>query len=57
MQRVPSPSPTLPGILRSTLEHIAADTEINPDDSSLRRLKLSILRALAELEVRKANAA
>ena len=55
MKRVPSP--TLPDILRTTLEHIEADTEVAPDVPTLRRLKQSILRALADLEIRKTNAA
>jgi hypothetical protein len=50
-------TPSLAEILRNTLECIERDMEITPDDPALTRLKQAILRTLADLEIRKANAA
>jgi len=49
-------APTLAKILRTTLERLESDREITRDDPRLRRLKRSILQALADLEIRKATA-
>ncbi len=51
------PSPTLANVLRRTLARLCSSPEVDRDDPALRMLKRSIVRALAELEVRKADTA
>ena len=49
-------SPGLIEILRATLEKLEQSNESGQNDSALRELKASILRAIAELEVHKSAA-
>jgi hypothetical protein len=49
-------SPGLIELLRSTLEQLESSPDIRKDDAAMRELKNSILRTLAELEVRKSAA-
>ena len=50
-------TPSFAEILRNTLECVERDMEVTPDDLALRRLKHAILCLLADLEIRKSNAA
>lgn len=50
-------SPTLVEVLRSTLRRLEDAPDIDPNDPKLQEFKTMILRSIAELEVRKANAA
>jgi hypothetical protein len=50
-------APGLIEVLRSTLERLERSPEVKYDDSAFRELKSSILRAIAELEVKKSAAA
>lgn len=50
-------TPSLAEILRTTLECVERDMEVSPDDPALRHLKQAILYLLADLEIRKDNAA
>jgi hypothetical protein len=50
-------TPSLAEILRTTLEGVERDMEISPDDPALLRLKQAIVYLLADLEIRKENAA
>jgi hypothetical protein len=52
--RIPSP-PTLIDLLRSTLKQMERDEEFSSDDPAALELKASLLRAIAELELRKAD--
>jgi hypothetical protein len=49
-------SPSLIELLRSTLEQLESSPELQKNDAAMRELKSSILRTLAELEVRKSAA-
>jgi hypothetical protein len=49
--------PSLIDVLRSTFKQLEQTIELRPDDPALRELKRSILTAIAELEVRKSEAA
>jgi hypothetical protein len=50
-------SPGLIEVLRSTLEQLERSPERRHDDAAMRELESSILRAIAELEVKKSAAA
>ena len=52
--RIPSP-PNLVDLLRSTLKLMEQDEDFSPDDPAALELKASILRAIAELELRKTS--
>jgi hypothetical protein len=52
--RIPT-APTLIDLLRSTLKQMERDEEFSPDDPAAMELKASLLRAIAELELRKAG--
>jgi hypothetical protein len=51
----PPPPRDLIDVLRLTLEQVEKSESLNPDDKSLRELKSSIARTLAELELSKAR--
>jgi hypothetical protein len=51
------PSPALIQLLRSTLQRLEESSGLDPDDPKLIEFKNSILRAIAELEVQRSNAA
>ena len=51
------PSPALIQLLRSTLQRLEESSGLDPDDPKLVEFKNSILRAIAELEVQRSNAA
>jgi len=50
-------SPTIIDLLRSTLERLEADPHLDATEPKLQELKGSILLAIAELEMRKQDAA
>ncbi|HEX9201774.1 MAG TPA: hypothetical protein VF865_19610 [Acidobacteriaceae bacterium] len=50
-------SPAFLEVLRSTLERVEHTLELAPDDPKLIEFKRSVLRAIAELEMRKSDAA
>jgi hypothetical protein len=47
------PSPTLIEVLRSTLVGLEGSREFNVDDPALREFKRSLLRLIADLQLRK----
>ena len=51
----PPPPRDLIDVLRLTLEQVEKSESLNPDDKSLKELKSSIARTLAELELSKAR--
>lgn len=53
----PPALPTLIDLLRSTLKRLEETPGVGPDDPKLVEVKNSILRSIAELEVRKQDAA
>jgi len=53
MDAVDRPSPNLVQILRSTLRRLEQSTEFSSDDLALRELKHSVLRLIADLQLRK----
>ena len=53
----PSPSPKLIELLRSTLRRLEEESGLDPNDPRLQEFKNSILRSIAEMEVRKQDAA
>ena len=46
------PSPNLMEVLRSTLESLERSTEVSYDDSALQEFKRSLLRTIADLQLR-----
>jgi hypothetical protein len=52
-QSFPSPSPKLIELLRSTLKRLEVELGMEPNDPKLLEFKDSILRSIAEMEVRK----
>lgn len=46
--------PALVDLLRSTLRRLEASEDLRPDDPALLEIKSHILRAIAELEIRRA---
>jgi len=50
-------SPTIIDLLRSTLERLEADKDLDASDPQLQDLKSSILLAIAEMEMKKQDAA
>jgi hypothetical protein len=50
-------SPNLRDLLRSTLRKLEENPELDPNDPQLQYLKGTILRSIAELDVRKLDAA
>jgi hypothetical protein len=53
MDAVHRPSPNLVQILRSTLLRLEQSREFSPDDLALREFKRSVLRLIADLQLRK----
>ena len=53
MDAVDRPSPNLVQILRSTLQRLEQSREYAPDDLALREFKRSVLRLIADLQLRK----
>lgn len=51
----PPPPRDLIDVLRLTLEQLEKSESLNPDDKSLKELRSSIARTIAELEVAKAR--
>ena len=49
------PSPNLMEVLRSTLESLERSTEVNHDDAALQEFKRTLLRMIADLQLRKDN--
>jgi hypothetical protein len=43
------------GVLHSTLEGLETDDEFSPNDPAVKRLKVSLVRTLTEMEIRKAT--
>ena len=52
-QSYPSPSPKLIELLRSTLKRLEEELGMEPNDPKLLEFKDSLLRSIAEMEVRK----
>jgi len=55
LQMLP-PTPSLVDLVRSTLATLENVENFSPHDAAAKELKASLLRTLAELEVKKANA-
>jgi hypothetical protein len=53
MDAVDRPSPNLVQILRSTLQRLEQSREFTADDLALREFKRSVLRLIADLQLRK----
>jgi hypothetical protein len=49
------PPPSLIELLRSTLQQVEQSAEVSPNDSSLQKLKSSIVRTIADLEIQKST--
>jgi hypothetical protein len=47
--------PALAELLRSTLQHLEETENLSSDDPALLEIKSHILRAIAELEIRRAS--
>ena len=47
------PTPDLLQVLRSTLERLEKNRELRPDDPALQQFKRSILRLMADLQLRR----
>ena len=54
---MPPLSPRFLDLLRGTLHRLQRAIDLDPDDSSLQQLKSSILRSVAELELKKSQTA
>ena len=52
-QSYPSPSPKRIELLRSTLKRLEEELGLEPNDPKLLEFKDSLLRSIAEMEVRK----
>jgi hypothetical protein len=50
----PHSHPVLISVLRKTVEGVEEALKLNPDDPAMVELKTSLLRALAELEIKQA---
>jgi len=55
-QSFPTPSPILIELLRSTLQRLEEELGLEPNDPKLLEFKNTILRSIAEMEVRKQDA-
>jgi len=48
-------SPSFLNLVRRSLQRVTDSTELDPNDSAVRELKSSVLRIMAEREIRKAS--